>query len=471
MLFHEAFQDGGFDLVLANPPYVAAGKLSADDKDVFEAAFPEVYTGTADLLVFFYARALQILRGGGWLAFVTSNKYMRAEYGRGLRGHLPDSLALTRITDLGDLPVFDSNGEPIAAYPAVLIGRRDMVGENHSLEVVDLTWPVRRELAREGSPTSPDTVRETLTDLDALHLASAVPDYPQALLRRDGWILEDPVLVRLFDRLMSQGTPLDKYVEGRIYYGIKTGLTKAFVIDQATRDTLIDIDPKSVEVLKPWLRGKDIKRWTPQWVGQYLIHLQNSGDTDAINAWGAAGDEAEARRIFAATYPAIHDHMSTFEDRLRRRADQGRFWWELRACAYYAEFDRPKVIFDRFINSPAFAYDESGMLHNDACYFIYSASPALVAVVSSRMSWWLLNHLATRLQNGYMQIFINGLSSYGLGVIYLGIRTNTRQRHGPDPHLPAVPRQRGVHRAPGARALGRHAELPALRLPHRCPQG
>ena len=89
VLFHEAFQEGGFDLVLANPPYVAAGRLSAADKDVFRAAFPEVYAGTADLLVFFYARALQILRDRGWLAFVTSNKYMRAAYGRDCAGICP----------------------------------------------------------------------------------------------------------------------------------------------------------------------------------------------------------------------------------------------------------------------------------------------------------------------------------------------------------------------------------------------
>ena len=123
VLFHEAFRDGGFDLVLANPPYVRQERLSADDQLVFKVAFPEVYAGTADLLVFFYARALQVLRDGGWLAFVTSNKFMRADYGRGLREHLANSLALTRITDLGDLPVFDSNGRSIAAYPSVVIGR------------------------------------------------------------------------------------------------------------------------------------------------------------------------------------------------------------------------------------------------------------------------------------------------------------------------------------------------------------
>ena len=417
VLFHEVFGDGGFDLVLANPPYVRQERISADDQRVFEAAFPEVYAGTADLLVFFYARGMQILRDGGWLAFVTSNKYMRAAYGRGLREQLANTLALTRITDLGDLPVFDSNGQSIAAYPSVVIGRRETAETGHTLEVADLTWPVRHELAQEQKAVKPDTVRDALNDLDALHHARAVRDFPQLLLRREGWILEDPVLVRLFERLMSVGMPLGEYVQGRLYRGIVTGLNDAFVIDRSARDALVAADPNSAEVIKPWLRGRDIKRWRAEWAGLYLVKLQNSGDADAANPWADATNEINARQVFAATYPAIHDHMSKFEGRLRPRADQGRFWWELRSCAYYGEFEQPKVVFNRFINEAAFAYDKSGTFHNDACYLLCADSPALAAVVTSYISWWLLKHLATRLQNGYIQIFVNQIERLPIPVL------------------------------------------------------
>lgn len=411
VLFHEAFQEGGFDLVLANPPYVRQELISAEDQMVFQATFREVYTGTADLLVFFYARALQILDEGGWLAFVTSNKYMRAVYGRGLRGHLRDSLKLTRVTDFGDLPLFDSNGTPIAAYPAVLIAQRRQAEESHSLEVVDLTYPVRRRLLQESKATNAETVREALIDLDAILTTEAVRDYPQNLLGKDGWVLEEPILVRLFDRLMSEERTVGQHVQGRIYYGIKTGLTRAYVIDQPTRNALVAADSTSSEVIRPWLRGRDVNRWSPKLSGRFLIGLQNSGDADAANPWSDAADEDEARRRFAAVYPAVHAHMSKFESQLRSRADQGRFWWELRSCTYYAEFLRPKVILNRFINQAAFAYDSSGTFHNDACYFLGADSPSLAAVVNSRITWWLLNHLATRLQNGYIQIFINHIES------------------------------------------------------------
>ena len=407
VLFHEAFQDGGFDLVLANPPYIRKERQNRQDETLWKSTFPQVAASRADILVYFYARALQILRDGGWLAFVTSNKYMRAQYGQGLREHLDDSLALARIVDFGDLPLFDSDGETIAAYPAILIGRHTAPAEHASLEVADLTWPVRHELADGDKAITPDNVRDALTDLDAVLHASAVRDFPQVILRRDGWILEDPALVRLFERLMSQGTPLAEYAQGRIYYGIKTGLNGAFVIDRATRDALVEADSASAAIIEPWLRGRDIKRWKAEWSGRYLIKLQSSGDSDATNRWAESDNEADARRLFEATYPAVHDHMSRFEDRLRSRADQGRFWWELRSCTYYAEFKRPKVIFDHFICTPDFAFDESGMFHNNACTFACSDSPNLAALVSSRVSWWLLNHLTTRLQNGYLQLFVN----------------------------------------------------------------
>ena len=132
--FPEVLREGdpntGFDIVLANPPYLRQEKLDAEDQSSYEEAFPGVHTGMADILVYFYARALQILRReqaqrpGGWLSFITSNKFMRAGYGAGTREHLPASLLIRRVIDFGDLPLFEANGKAIAAYPAVLVGSR-----------------------------------------------------------------------------------------------------------------------------------------------------------------------------------------------------------------------------------------------------------------------------------------------------------------------------------------------------------
>ena len=202
--FPEVLREGdpnaGFDIVLANPPYVRQESLDAEDQNAYEEAFPEVYTGTADILVYFYARAVQTLRPGGWLSFITSNKFMRAGYGAGTREHLPASLRIQRVIDFGDLPLFEASGKAIAAYPAVLVGSRSDDATEHTLKVADLAGPVHKTLSDNNLKVNAESVRGVLEDLDGLLARAEISDFPQVMLKRDGWILEDPVLIRLFER-------------------------------------------------------------------------------------------------------------------------------------------------------------------------------------------------------------------------------------------------------------------------------
>ena len=402
--FPEVLREGdpnsGFDIVLANPPYVRQEMLDAEDQQSYEEAFPEVHTGMADMLVYFYARALQILRPGGWLSFITSNKFMRAGYGAGIREHLPSSLRIQRVVDFGDLPLFEANGKPIAAYPAVLVGKRSNDSVEHTLLVAELAGPVRRELLRANLKVSTESVRGVLEDLYGLLSRSEIGEFPQTLLKKDGWVLEDPALTHLFERLMGHGTPLSDFVKGHMYRGVVTGLNEAFVIDQDKRAELIEEDPRSAELIKPWLRGRDIKRWRAEPAGRYVIFTRRGVDIDE--------------------YPAIKGHLSWWRTKLEPKSTSGQQgvgrkpgdyeWYEIQdSIAYYHEFARPKIIFNRFVISPTFTYDVSGAYHNDACYFVIPPSPALTAIVNSTVGWWLLSHLCTPLQNGYMQVFVQFL--------------------------------------------------------------
>ena len=103
---------------------------------------------------------------------------------------------------------------------------------------------------------------------------------PVAALRSEGWTLERPEVLALMNKLRMVGKPLGEYVEGKFYYGIKTGLNEAFVIDEETRVRLIAEDPKSAELIKPWLRGRDICKWKATWAGQYIIAIDSSGNKD-----------------------------------------------------------------------------------------------------------------------------------------------------------------------------------------------
>lgn len=382
--FPEVFENGGFDIVVANPPYVRQEKLEPEDQQAYAATYPEVYKGTADLLVFFFARAVHILKKNGRLAFITSNKFHRAGYGEGLRNYLPRELSVEHVVDFGDLEVFDA-----IAYPSILVASKKAPRAETTTRVARLAHVIRRDLAEMGMPENPATVRERLENLDDLLERDGIADFPQVLLRRDGWVLEDPKHVRLFDRLMEMGTPLGEFVKGRMYYGIKTGLNEAFVIDGAKRAELISADPKSADLIKPWLRGKDIKRWRPEWAGLYVIAIQSSADVANKNVWQHAKTEREARTAFKAAYPALHDYVSRFEDRLRPRADQGRWWWELRSCTYYAEFEQPKLIWATITPEPRFLWDDSGFYTNQKCYIAPGLPKWATAIMNSQLMFVL----------------------------------------------------------------------------------
>ena len=399
--FPDVLQQGdpntGFDIVLANPPYVEHGKLDAEDQKAYEQAFPEVHAGQADLLVYFYARALQILRPGGWMAFITSNKFMRAGYGAGIREHLPVSLRIHRVMDFGDLPLFEANGKPIAAYPAVLVGNLSDDSAEHTLPVADLAGPVREELSQANLKVNTESVRGLLEDLYGLLARSQTDDFPQVLLKKDGWVLEDPALVRLFEKLMGHGTSLRKFVNGRLYYGVKTGLNKAFEINQDKRDELIEEDPRSAELIKPWLQGTDIKRWKPDWAGMYVIFTRRGVDIEQ--------------------YPAIKEHLSWWFSDLEpkassRQTGSGRkpgsySWYEIQdPVAYHHEFAQPKIVWGNLAVESKFARDISQAYVSAPANFLIESSPWLLAVLNSSLLNFLYPKLTVSRGGSYQEFKI-----------------------------------------------------------------
>jgi adenine-specific DNA-methyltransferase len=419
--FPEVFQYGGFDIVLANPPYVRQEKLDPDDQESYKLAYKEVFTGTADILVFFYARAIQILKDGGWLSFITSNKYMRAAYGEGLRQFMPEQLRLLRVIDFGDLPLFDANGKTVLAYPSVVVGKKDSDGKENILKVADLTYAVRSTLAEAGRNVNPENVRWVLEDLGGVLQESEIAGFPQPLLHKDRWILEEPTLVRLFDRLMNQGTPLGEFAKGKMYRGILTGLNEAFVIGQTKRNELIQEDSKNAELIKPWLRGRDTKRWRPEWASLFIITIQNSGDADANNPWASAESETEAIKIFKETYPSIYEHLRWWEEfpnpkkpsqiiGLRHRLDRGKYWWELRACAYYAEFAKPKIVWGNLAIESKFAWDSSRAFVGAPANVLLEPPIWLLSIMNSEVANFIYPKI-TVIRGGGFQEFKTGYIS------------------------------------------------------------
>ncbi|MCY3801368.1 MAG: Eco57I restriction-modification methylase domain-containing protein [Chloroflexi bacterium] len=371
---------GGFDVVIANPPYVRHEQFGELKPDL-ATRFPSVYQGKADILVYFFARAIELMRPGGWLAFITSNKYMRADYGKKLRALLRDSLTIEQVMDFGDLPVFTAT-----SYPAVLIGRNGQAEHRHELRVADLTTPVRIALNERGLSVTPDTVNKAMDGLPALLDRHGHADYPQAFLRQNGWALEDPALIRLFERLMNQGTPLGEFVDGSLYMGVKTGLNRAFVIDRYKRDELVDADPRSAEIIKPYLRGKNIKRWSAEWAGLYIIFTNRGVDIDR--------------------YPRVREHLEIYRLNLERRATSHLHpWYELQQPqeGIYEEFARPKIVWPDIAREVRFAFDTKANYLDMTCFTIPTDSRWLMALLNSHLSEFLLCQITSSLRGGFLR--------------------------------------------------------------------
>ena len=188
----------------------------------------------------------------------------------------------------------------------------------------------------------------------------------------------------LLVKLQRVGTPLKDFAAARPLFGIKTGLNQAFLIDTPTRDALIAADPACEQIIRPYIRGQDVDRWQAGWAGLWMIALKSSGDHPW--PWADAGEKAED--VFAQTYPSIHDHLTRFREALIKRQDQGRYWWELRSCAYWDRFDRPKLFYQDITWQPQVCYDDRKTLSNNTVYFVPAEDLWIISVLNSPIGWW-----------------------------------------------------------------------------------
>ena len=198
-------------------------------------------------------------------------------------------------------------------------------------------------------------------------------------------MIEDPDLVRLIERLMSQGTALGEFAKGRICRGVVTGLNEAFVIDQGKRDELIEKDPKSAELIKPWLRGRDIRRWRVEPSGEYIIFTP--------------------RGIDIGRYPAIQDHLRWFQPDLEKRATAHLHpWYELQQPKgdIYSEFSRPKIVWPDIARHSRFAIDATGSYLGTTCFFLPAETRWMLPILNSGLIEFLLCHTTSTLRGGFL---------------------------------------------------------------------
>jgi len=268
-----------------------------------------------------------------------------------------------QLIDFGDADVFTA-----IAYPSIIITQKEIVNKN---QVRMLTW-------------------------DA---AQPIPDFPQVFaansfkikqteLKPNGWQLESSTVLDLLAKLRKAGTPLGEYVNGKLYRGIVTGLNEAFVIDKDTRNKLIAENPSSANILKPYIRGRDVKKWCVDYQDLWIIFTRRGIDIEK--------------------YPAIKKHLEFFREQLSKRATSHLHpWYELQqpqeGC--YQEFEKSKIFIPAIVQSAEYSIDHTGSYGNDKTNICISEQiEYLSAVLNSLTAWWFIQQIAASKQGGFFEL-------------------------------------------------------------------
>lgn len=361
--FPDVFAAGGFDIVIGNPPYVRMEILKPVKP--WLAKHYTVADERTDLSAYFFEKGVSLLKPGGRLGYISTSSFFRAGYGEKLRLLLSEYTDIETIIDFGDVQVFDG----VTTYPAILTARKKAEIAPPTPESGDLSFL---------------NVADTLpSDLGRAFAEGAKP-MPRARLGGGSWQFEDAALAALRDKIVSGRKTLGE-VYGAPMRGIVTGLNEAFVIDTPTRDRLVTADPKSAELLKPFLKGENIKRWRVEPEGLWLINTPKG-------------------KVDIEDYPAIRDWLLPFRDKLEARATQQE-WWELQQAqlAYQPKLEGSKIVWPHFQSERSFAWETDAFYLNNKCFFIQTDDRQLLGVLNSTVGWWHLRSTSRVKRGGYIE--------------------------------------------------------------------
>ena len=374
--FPEIMQAGGFHVVIGNPPYVRQ-EILGKFKGYFQGRY-RVYHGIADLYVYFIERGLSLLKDGGIFSYIVANKWMGSNYGKPLRRWLKGQ-HIEEIVDFKDLPVFQG----ATTYPCII-----RISKNHpatSFNVTQLTTLNFADLKKHIEENSYKVDQNSLDD--------------------KGWPLADNRTQTFLEKLKTQGTSLGKYVDGKIYNGVKTGFNRAFIIDTETKDRLIAEDPKNADIIKPLLIGRDIKRYQPIISNRFILsipwHFPLDNDVSVLSA----SEKAEAQ--FKEEYPAVYNHMQKFKPKLldRDHAETGikYEWYALQRPKreLYSEFEKAKIVYTEIAARGQFTLDLEGRYPEATTYMVGTDSKYLLGLLNSNLWTFLFSKSSSEIRGGF----------------------------------------------------------------------
>jgi hypothetical protein len=353
----DVFEKGGFDVMIGNPPYIQLQKMGMETDILQEAGF-ETFARTGDIYCLFYEKGFELLKNGGTLSYITSNSWMKTKYGKGLRIFFSKKSNPIKLLNFDDTQIFPSATVEVNIF----IGKNEK--RNQSLKTVSIGPDFHKGNSFEKYF---DSKHFEITELD-----------------ENGWVISTEVDMLVKLSMEQTGRPIKEW-DLNIYIGILNGYNDAFLINSELKNKIIRKNPSSESIIHPILRGRDLKKYSYKWDDLWLINTHNGIQKQGIERINVEKD-----------FPAIYEHLLPYEELLEIRQNKGDHWTNLRNCAYFLEFAKPKIIWGELSDIPKFAYDDSGM-YAEATLFAMTGEKLkyLLTVLNSKIALWYFNQITT----------------------------------------------------------------------------
>ena len=376
--FPQIFAKGGFDVLIGNPPYVNLERMKEVSESIGKMGY-ETYNKRGDLYILFVEKGFNLIKEEGIISFIMPNKWLQAGYGKNLREYFLTK-ELIKLIDFGDLQIF----EGATTYPCIFVAKNNIAQNQFSVSVLKST----------NSFDFNSIVNNTAEIFETNQFSG------------DTWVISSKSEKELLLKLNKNNISLEKFVNGEANYGIKFGLTEAFLIDNDKKAELIKQNSNSEKLIGSILRGRDLTRYgKPHKDDLDSIILANFG----------------SYKFIENEYPAIYNHLIQFEDKLKKRGQcngsketsekpfKGQHHWlELDnnpSLEYLNLYSKPKIMYQKFQVKPCFIFDEQSLFCNDSMWIIPTENKALLGILNSKMGWWLITKYCTQIQNGCQLIW------------------------------------------------------------------
>ena len=370
----------GFDIIIGNPPYIQLQNNGGELNKLYAPCGFQSFASTGDIYCLFYERGWQLLKENGHLCFITSNKWMRAGYGEKLRTFFANNTDPKLMIDFGGVKIFESA----------------------TVDTNILLYEKSKNTHHTRCAVTNKQNKDSINNLSVfVQQQGTFCDFSGG----DSWVILSPIEQSIKRKIESVGTPLKDW-DIQINYGIKTGYNDAFIISTEKRNEILanckteEERRKTEELIRPILRGRDIKRYGYEWADLWLINTHN-------------GVKGRIPRIRIEDYPAVKAHLDQFWDKIKDRADQGDTPYNLRNCAYLEEFFKPKAMWKIIGCNINFSFDYDELLCNNAVNIITGDESIIlqfVGIMNSKLfDWYLKLTTEAEVQGGGIQLYVTTL--------------------------------------------------------------